>query len=95
MHMTHMLKVSNMIRVIFCLLPQSAVPGVLPEDIAHNGAHYRRCEARFPQVIPAGDHAVLHVLLHGQDAPIALGLVTHVAVLLPHAHHDTLVLGAQ
>jgi hypothetical protein len=33
---------------------------------------------------------VLDGVLEGQDTPLALGLVSHVGVLLPHAHHDTL-----
>lgn len=41
-------------------------------------------------VIPVGDDAMLDGVLEGEDAPLALRLVPHVAVLLPHAHHDTL-----
>ncbi|KFW71428.1 hypothetical protein AS28_07354, partial [Pygoscelis adeliae] len=42
-------------------------------------------------VIPVGDDAVLNGVLQGEDAPLALGLIPHVAVLLPHAHHDALM----
>ncbi|KFW82934.1 hypothetical protein N305_06045, partial [Manacus vitellinus] len=41
-------------------------------------------------VIPVGDDAVLNGVLEREDAPLALRLVAHVTVLLPHAHHDTL-----
>ncbi|KFO52969.1 hypothetical protein N302_09298, partial [Corvus brachyrhynchos] len=54
---------------------QLVVEGVVP-DLLH--------------VIPVGDNAVLDRVLQGQDAPLALRLVPHVAVLLPHAHHDAL-----
>lgn len=33
---------------------------------------------------------MLDGVLQGQDAPLALGLVSHVAVLLAHSHHHTL-----
>ncbi|KFP29349.1 hypothetical protein N325_05478, partial [Colius striatus] len=49
--------------------PQLVVKGVVP-DLLH--------------VIPVGDDAVLDGVLQGQDAPFALGLIPHVAVLLPH-----------
>ncbi|KAL2296269.1 hypothetical protein Nmel_018569, partial [Mimus melanotis] len=54
---------------------QLIVEGVVP-DLLH--------------VIPVGDDAVLDGVLEREDPPLALRLVTHVAVLLPHAHHDTL-----
>ena len=57
---------------------QLIVEGVMP-DLLH--------------VVPVGDDAVLDGVLKGQDATLALGLVAHVAVLLPHAHHDALVSG--
>uniref|UniRef100_K7F0E5 Uncharacterized protein n=1 Tax=Pelodiscus sinensis TaxID=13735 RepID=K7F0E5_PELSI len=59
--------------------PQLVVEGVVP-DLLH--------------VVPVGDDAVLDGILQGEDASLALGLVAHVAVLLPHAHHDPLVPGA-
>ncbi|KFP04569.1 hypothetical protein N300_09866, partial [Calypte anna] len=58
--------------------PQLVVEGVVP-DLLH--------------VVPVGDDAVLDGVLQGEDAPLALGLVPHVAVLLPHAHHHALVPG--
>ena len=45
-------------------------------------------------VVPVGDDAVLDGVFQGQDATLALGLMAHIAVLLPYAHHDTLVLEA-
>ncbi|KFO76326.1 hypothetical protein N303_08553, partial [Cuculus canorus] len=54
---------------------QLVVKGVVP-DLLH--------------VIPVGDNTVLDGVLEGEDAPLALRLVPHVAVLLPHAHHDAL-----
>ncbi|KFM07257.1 hypothetical protein AS27_06992, partial [Aptenodytes forsteri] len=57
---------------------QLIVEGVVP-DLLH--------------VIPVGDDAVLNGVLQGEDAPLALGLIPHVAVLLPHAHHDALMPG--
>ena len=41
-------------------------------------------------VIPVGDDAVLDGVLQGQDTPLALSLITYVAVLLTHTHHHTL-----
>ncbi|KFW03196.1 hypothetical protein N327_06971, partial [Fulmarus glacialis] len=41
----------------------------------------------FLHVVPVSDDAVLDGVLQGQDPSLALGLVPHVAVLLPHAHH--------
>ncbi|KAL0627556.1 hypothetical protein AAY473_000867 [Plecturocebus cupreus] len=45
-------------------------------------------------VVPVGDNAVLDGVLQGQDATLAVGLVTHVGVLLTHAHYHALVPGA-
>ncbi|KFW76207.1 hypothetical protein N305_10612, partial [Manacus vitellinus] len=58
---------------------QLVVEGVVP-DLLH--------------VVPVGDDAVLDGVLEREDAPLALRLVPHVAVLLPHAHHDALVPGS-
>ncbi|KFP84836.1 hypothetical protein N310_04814, partial [Acanthisitta chloris] len=52
---------------------QLVVEGVMP-DLLH--------------VIPVGDDAVLDRVLESQDASLALRLIPHVAVLLPHTHHD-------
>lgn len=41
-------------------------------------------------IIPVGDDAMLNGVLQGQDTPLALGLITYIAVLLPHTHHHTL-----
>lgn len=41
-------------------------------------------------IIPVGDDAVLDGVLEREDTPLALRLVAHVAVFLPHAYHDTL-----
>ena len=41
-------------------------------------------------VIPVGDDAMLDGVLQGQDTPLALSLITDVAVLLTHTHHHTL-----
>ncbi|KFO65376.1 hypothetical protein N302_08443, partial [Corvus brachyrhynchos] len=65
-------------RVLLGRHAQLVVEGVVP-DLLH--------------VVPVGDDAVLDGVLEGQDAPLALRLVPHVAVLLPHAHHDALVPG--
>lgn len=37
---------------------------------------------------------MLEGVMEGQDAMIDLGLVAHIAVLLPYAHHDAQVPGA-
>ena len=57
---------------------QLVVEGVVP-DLLH--------------VVPVGHDAVLDGVLEGQDTSLGLGLVTHVGVLLPHAHHHTGVAG--
>ncbi|KFP81468.1 hypothetical protein N310_13621, partial [Acanthisitta chloris] len=41
-------------------------------------------------VVPVGDDAMLNGVLEREDTSLALRLVAHVAVLLPHANHDTL-----
>ena len=51
------------------------VEGVMP-DLLH--------------VVPVCDDAVLDGVLQSEDTPLALGLVTDIAVLLSHADHDTL-----
>ena len=51
------------------------VEGVMP-DLLH--------------VVPVCDDTVLDGVLQGEDTPLALGLVTDIAVLLSHADHDTL-----
>lgn len=45
-------------------------------------------------VILVAIDAMFNGVLEGQDVVLALGLIAHVAVLLSHAHHDTLVLDA-
>ena len=42
-------------------------------------------------VVLVGDNAMFDGILHSQDAPLALGLITHIGVLLAHAHHHALV----
>merc|ERR1719391_1260575 len=42
-------------------------------------------------VVPVGDDAVLDGVLEGEDTSLGLGLVTHIAVLLAHTDHDTLM----
>merc|ERR1719348_2687665 len=58
---------------------QLVVEGVVP-DLLH--------------VVPVGDDSMLDGILEGQDTPLALGLVSNIGVLLPHAHHHTLVPGS-
>lgn len=41
-------------------------------------------------IIPVGDDAVFDGVFQSQDAPLALSLITDVAVLLTHTHHHTL-----
>jgi len=55
---------------------QLVVEGVVP-DLLH--------------VVPVGHDAVLDGVLEGEDASLGLGLVTHIAVLLTHTDHDTLM----
>ncbi|KFU93518.1 hypothetical protein M959_10685, partial [Chaetura pelagica] len=82
-YLCHLLSVGLRIQGSFCqqhrvLLgshPQLVVEGVVP-NLLH--------------VVPVGDDAVLDGVLQGEDPPLALGLIPHVAVLLPHAHHHTL-----
>ncbi|KAK2181636.1 hypothetical protein NP493_386g01016 [Ridgeia piscesae] len=45
-------------------------------------------------VVPVCDDAVLDGVLQSEDTPLALGLVTDIAVLLSHADHDTLMPGS-
>ncbi|EZA59368.1 hypothetical protein X777_16014 [Ooceraea biroi] len=41
-------------------------------------------------VVPIGDDTVFDGILNGEDTPLTLRLVTHVTILLSHAHHDSL-----
>ncbi|KAI5616439.1 hypothetical protein C0J50_23990, partial [Silurus asotus] len=41
-------------------------------------------------IVPVGNDAMLDGVLEGQDTPLALGLITNVAVLLTHTNHHTL-----
>ena len=41
-------------------------------------------------VVPVGNNAVLDGVLQGENSSLGLSLVSHVGVLLPHAHHHTL-----
>lgn len=41
-------------------------------------------------VIPVGDDAMLNGVFEGEDASLALGLVSYIAVFLTHTDHDTL-----
>ncbi|KFO82059.1 hypothetical protein N303_04299, partial [Cuculus canorus] len=63
-------------RVLLWGHTQLIVEGVVP-DLLH--------------VIPVGDDAMFNGVLQGEDASLALGLIPDVAVLLPHAHHHTLM----
>ena len=54
---------------------QLIVEGVMP-DLLH--------------VVPVGDDAVLDGVLQSEDTSLALGLISHIAVLLTHTHHHTL-----
>ncbi|KAJ0033608.1 hypothetical protein NQD34_000715, partial [Periophthalmus magnuspinnatus] len=64
--------------VLFRGHSELVVEGVMP-DLFH--------------VIPVGNNAMFNGVLEGQDAPLALGLVSHIAVLLAHTHHHTLCRG--
>jgi len=55
---------------------QLIVEGVMP-DLFH--------------IIPIGDNSVLNWVLEGEDTSLGLGLITYIAVLLTHTHHDTLM----
>lgn len=45
-------------------------------------------------IVSVGDSAVLDGVREGQDAPLALGLVADVRVLLAHSNHHALVSGS-
>ena len=42
-------------------------------------------------VIPVGDNTTLNWVIEGEDVPHALGLISHIGILLAHADHDTLM----
>merc|ERR1719147_296276 len=44
-------------------------------------------------VIPVGHDPVLDGVLEGEDAPLGLSLISHVGILLSHAHHNSLMTG--
>merc|ERR1719334_751177 len=58
---------------------QLVVEGVMP-DLLH--------------VVPVGDDSVLDGVLEREDTTLALGLISHIAVLLSHTHHHTLMPGS-
>ena len=54
---------------------QLVVEGVVP-DLLH--------------IVPVGDDTVLNGILESEDTSLALGFISHVAVLLTHTNHHTL-----
>merc|ERR1719402_125748 len=45
-------------------------------------------------VVPVGDDSILDGVLQGEDSSLALGLISHVGVLLSHSDHDALMTGS-
>merc|ERR1712203_1164168 len=91
-----MLKVSNMIWVIFSRLAlglRGARSGGRAAPRGQHGARCRRCGARSSPCHPVGDDSVLNGVLQGEDTPLGLGLVTDIGILLSHTDHDSLVAG--
>merc|ERR1712203_774113 len=78
-YMAGMLKVSNMIWVIFSRLA-----------LGLRGASVRRtgCSSG-----TTGDDSVLNGVLEGKDTSLGLGLISNIGILLSHTDHHTLVAG--
>ena len=96
-YMAGVLKVSNMIWVIFSRLALRVKGGLSQQHgVLLRGHTQLVVEGVVPDlhVIPVGDDAVLNGVLEGQDASLALGFIIHIGVLLAHAHHHALVPGA-
>merc|ERR1712107_69275 len=95
-YMAGMLKVSNMIWVIFSLLALGLRGASVRRTGCSSGAAELVVEGMVPDllhVVPVGDDSVLDGVLQGEDTPLGLGLVTDVGILLSHTDHDTLVAG--
>ncbi|KAJ0062770.1 hypothetical protein NL108_004394, partial [Boleophthalmus pectinirostris] len=56
---------------------QLIVKGVVP-DLPHSSPTH------LLHIVPVGDDAVLNGVLESQDTPLALGLITYIAVFLTH-----------
>lgn len=82
-YMVDVLKISNMICVIFSLLALDWISGGTRSTAW--GAPWGPCTALCKKMLcqifsmssPVGDDALLNGVLEGQDSPLALGLVTH------------------
>lgn len=89
-HMAGMLNVSNMMSH----LPIAGI-GVQGKSFSEHGMHlgvatHNLLSKVFCATL-VGDYAVLNGVLQSQDAAFALSLITHVRVILAHAHHLVLV----
>jgi hypothetical protein len=93
--MAGLLKVSNMIWVIFFSVSLGVKRGLGEEDRVLFGGHSEFIvEGVMPDllhVVPVGHDTVLNGVLEGKDTSLALGLITDVGVLLSHANHHTLM----
>jgi hypothetical protein len=87
-YMAGMLKVSNMIWVIFSLLALGLRgASVSRTGLLLGGNTELIVEGVVPDllhVVPVGDDAVLHGVLEGEDTPLGLGLISNIGILLVH-----------
>jgi hypothetical protein len=89
-YMAWVLKVSNIICIIFSLWGSR---GPWSEAQGHTQLIVEGVVSDLLHLIPSGDNSMLDRILHDQDTPLALGLITLLGVFLTHAHHDALMSG--
>ncbi len=92
-YMAGVLKVSNMIWVIFSRLALGLRGASVKQDgVLLRGHAELVVEGVVPDllhVVPVGHDAVLNGVLEGEDTTLGLGLITDVRVLLAHADHHS------
>ncbi|CAD6226917.1 GSCOCG00005977001-RA-CDS [Cotesia congregata] len=90
--MAGLLKVSNMIWVIFSRLAFGLSGASVRRTGCSSGATRKSVMPDLLHVIPVGDDTVLDRVFQGEDTSLALGFITDVRVFLTHTHHHTLVI---
>merc|ERR1712013_559056 len=90
-----MLKVSNMIWVIFSRLA-FRVKGSFSQEYGllfwcNTELVVEGVMPDFFHIIPVGDDSVFNWVFQGKDTSLGLGFITYIGVFLSHTDHDTLV----
>jgi hypothetical protein len=97
-YMAGVLKVSNMICVIFFSVGLGVEGGFCQEDrVLLRGNSELVVEGMMPDllhVIPVGNDTVLNGVFQGQNTSLGLGFISDIRILLSHSDHDSGMSGA-